>query len=138
MRNFEPFTGRAAPVITEPTVTIQAKGTFGVNRAAAAALGNPERVELLFDRTARVIGLRPADGSVRHAYPLRKQQRSNTYVLAAMAFAQAHGIPTDRARRFPAVMEDGILVIDLNGPSTEVTSNRDQGKPSRANVAAVA
>ena len=131
MRNFEPFTGRAAPVVTEPAVTIQAKGTFGVNRAAA-------RVELLFDRAARVIGLRPADDSVRHAYPLRKQQKSSSYVLAATAFTQAYSIPTDRARRFPAVMEDGILVIDLNGPSTEASTNRDQGKPSRANVAAVA
>ncbi len=138
MRNFEPFTGRAAPVVTEPAVTVQAKGTLSVNRAAAEALGYPQRVELLFDRGARVIGLRPADASVRHSYPLRKQQKSSSYVLAATAFTQAYGIPTDRARRFSAVLEDGILVIDLNGPSIDVSAPRDQRKSSRADVAAVA
>ncbi len=131
MRNFEPFTERATPAATEPTITVQSKGTFGVNRAAVDALGKPERVELLFDRAARMIGLRPADASISHSYPLRRQQNSNSYVLGAVAFTHAHGIQTDRARRYPAIMEDGILIVDLNGPSTEVTSNRERGKPSR-------
>ena len=136
MRNFEAFTGRSAPVATQPTMTIQQKGTFGLNRAAVEALGKAERVELLFDRGARVIGLRPVDESVPHGYPVRRQNASHSYVVAATAFCQTYGIPTDRARRYTASTEDGILVVDLNTEATEVRSNRERGR--RAPVAAVA
>lgn len=137
MRNFEPFTGRASPIVTQPTLTVQKKGTFGLNKAAFEAMHSPEAVELLFDRAAQVIGLRPVNrASVPHAYPVRQQNHSQSFVVAAVSFCQAHGILTDQARRYNAAMQDGILEVDLRSEATAVTSNRERSRSERVTAAA--
>jgi hypothetical protein len=113
MPDFEVFKGRASPVPREAALTIYPRGLFSVNRAARKALGEPEAVELLFDRTDRLIGLRGASAQVPHAYPLRTQAASSSVLVSGRAFARHYGISTDTARRYPATMMGDVLVVDV-------------------------
>lgn len=124
MPHFEVFNRRAAPVTTQPLVTIQKRGTMSFNRAAFEALGEPEAVELLFDRQERIVGFRPVGGDVPHAYRPRKQGRTYNYLVAGQAFTQHYGIETDTARRYPAAMLDGVLIVDLKADSVVATGPR--------------
>jgi len=110
---FEVFDRKGTPTTNKSWVTIQARGNFGLSRAAFAAMGEPKAVVLLFDADARRVGFRPADPEALNAYPVRKQQASRSYVLAGRAFTLYYGIDTTEARRFDAAMEGDILVIEL-------------------------
>lgn len=126
MRDFETFTRRMIPLVKKPFVTIQKRGTMSFNKAAQVALGSPEAVELLFDKTNNVMGVRAIDPKVEHAYPMRAQGHKNDgpYIVSGAAFTKYYGIKTEEARRFSAEMEDGVLIIDLNSEGQVVTSNR--------------
>jgi len=110
---FVVFDRKGTPTTNKPWVTIQARGNFGLNGAAFAAMGKPKAVELLYDADARRVGFRPADPEALNAYPVRKQQASDSYVLAGRAFTLYNGIEATEARRYDAAMEGDILVIEL-------------------------
>lgn len=124
MRKWHTFDRRAATGVGEALVTVQRRGTFSFNAAARAAIGEPEAVELLYDPDDRVIGFRPADPSLPHAYALRKQGGSNSWIIAGQAFTNRYGIPTDTALRYGATTEDGVLVVDLKTTGTDATGPR--------------
>lgn len=126
MPEFETFTRRMIPLVKKPSVTIQKRGTLSINQAAFVALGSPKAVELLFDKTRRIIGMRPVDPTVEHAYPMRPQANKEVgpFIVAGGAFTKYYGIPTDESRRWFVDIEDGVLLIDLRRPGQIVTSNR--------------
>lgn len=122
---FETFTKRMVPLAKAPYVTIQKRGTMSFNAAANAALGNPEAVELLYDRDEKIMGVRKVDPTVEHAYPLRSPaQTDRSFILSGTAFTKFYGIETEVSVRRQAYMEGDILCIDLKQPGTVVTSNR--------------
>lgn len=123
---FEVFDKRMAPLAKAPSITIQKKGIFSINRAAHRLIGEPETVELLFDREAKVIALKPSEES--HAYAIRPQTASGTgqVILSASAFTQYYDVDTEISRRYKPFEQDGMLCIDLAGPSVEVKGNRSK------------
>lgn len=123
MARFEAFTKSLVPLAATPRVTVQKRGTITLNTAACAALGWPEAVELLYDRDAQVIGLRPVPVSAPNAAFVRPTTKSGRgpYVISAMAFLRYYQIDTQVARRWSATVEDGVLCIDLRGCGTEVS-----------------
>lgn len=131
---FEVFKRQRAPVTTEAAVTIQKRGTMSFNAPAYEALGLPKAVELLYDREDRVMGLRKVDPSADHAYKIRPLGKGNTtWLLSGTAFTAYYGIPTDVARRWTGeVNEDGVLVLDLKQPGTEVAANRNRERSGSA------
>ena len=131
MPDFEVFQRRSAPVVNQPLVTIQARGTMSFNRAAFEALGEPAAVELLYDRAERLMGFRPVDPAAPHAYQPRKQGRTANYIVAGTAFTQYFGIETGAARRYPAAMLEGALVVDLKQPGTDATGVRARATKDR-------
>jgi hypothetical protein len=125
---FELFTGQR-PVILEPAITIQKKGAISLNRAAYAALGSPEAAELLFDPEERQVGIRKADPSAAHAMPVRPLgERGSSWLISGRSFAIYYGIPVDTARRWLAQVVDGMLVIDLKEPGTDVSGVRHRAR----------
>lgn len=124
--DFELFTKRMIPLVRTPSVTIQKRGIMSMNAAAHAALGSPEAVELLFDRTHHVVMIRAVDRTEPHAYALRGigAETSGTFVLSATAFAKYYDIDTAVSRRYVAEIEDGAMYVNLDGDFAEVTSNR--------------
>lgn len=127
MTNFEVFKRQSVPITKEPMVTIQKRGNISLNQAALVALGEPESVELLFDKEERLIGFRSVDSATPHAYHVRRQSNSRSVLIAGRAFTQYFDIDTDVARRYSATVQGDILVVDLNGEHTVVTGPRDRG-----------
>lgn len=127
MPDFEVFTRRMVPMTKQPSVTIQKRGLISLNRSAQVALGEPEAIELLYDRDQQIVGIRPVDAKEPHAYPLRTQggKTDGTYLIAGTAFKKYHGISTETSRRFVAEVQDGVLCIDLKTDGAIVTSNRN-------------
>jgi hypothetical protein len=130
---FEVFEGQRVRMTDDPTVTIQKRGNISINLPAFEALGTPENVELLYDRERRLMAIRKAaDAAARSAYvlrPLKQRGRKappSSYLASGKAFAVFYGIPTDVAKRWTAQVEDDMLVVDLNEPGLEVTSNRNR------------
>jgi hypothetical protein len=123
---FETFTRRLIPLVKKPSVTIQKRGILSFNKAAYVALGSPKAVELLFDKSRRIIGIRPVDPTVDHAYPMRSQASKDDgpFLVAGGLFTKYYEIPTDESRRWSVDIEDGVLLIDLRRPGQVVTSNR--------------
>ena len=125
---FETFKRQRLKPGAEPFVTIQKKGVLSLNRAAHAALGEPEAVELLYDRESRLIGMRKVDSSLEHAYTVRSFGRGGTWLISGTAFASYYDIDTSVPTRRKGRVEDGMLVIDLNDPGTPALSNRERRK----------
>ena len=74
MATFEVFKKRMVPLVKQPYVTIQKRGTMSFNKSAHMALGEPETVELLYDPNERIIGVRAIDPDVEHADERRGEQ----------------------------------------------------------------
>jgi hypothetical protein len=127
MPQFEVFHKWSAPVTKTPTVTIQVRGMVSLSRPAYDMLGEPKAVELLFDRTERVMGLRAVDPSADDSYPVRpgKSRAGSTFYVSATAFCKFYDIETLSARRYVAtLLDDAILCVDLRQSPLEVSSNR--------------
>ncbi|NKU66401.1 hypothetical protein GS891_26025 [Rhodococcus hoagii] len=97
---FEVFDKRMSPLAKAPSVTIQKRGIFSINKAAHALIGEPATVELLFDKENDVIALRPSNEA--HAYAFRPQssREHRQVVMSATAFTQYFDIDTSVSRRF--------------------------------------
>jgi hypothetical protein len=125
MGKFETFTKRMVPLAAQPYVTIQKRGVMSFNAAAHALLGQPEAIELLFDRDEQLVGVRKVAPTVEHAYPIRRAAANDTtYMVSGTAFTKYYGIDTSESVRRPAVMREDVLVIDLKEAGTVVTGNR--------------
>lgn len=123
---FEVFEKSSAPLAKVPTVTIQKRGLISLNRSAYAMIDEAPAVEFLWDRDARIIGLRPAAETNPNAYPLRPQSKNAAapLVIAGSAFTKFHKIDTTEARRYVPTVHQGVLCIDISKPGQRVTSNR--------------
>ena len=121
---FETFKRQRLKPGTDPLVTIQKKGVLSLNRAAYGALGDPEAVELLYDREARLVAIRKVDSSVEHAYAIRTFGKGGTWLVSGTAFTNYYDIDTSVPTRRVGKMQDDMLVIDLNDPGTPAMSNR--------------
>ncbi|HJX78085.1 hypothetical protein [Glutamicibacter sp.] len=122
---FEVFDRTSAPSTKTPFVTVQKSGVLSLNAAAHELINKADIVELLFDRDARIIGLKPAERSAR-SYEFRKAGKSGQVIVAAIAFTQHYEIDTSVSRRWTPYEQDGILCIDLNRHHTEIQGNRSK------------
>ncbi len=105
-----------------PLVSLQVRGSINLNRAAFEFIGQPEALQLFYDRINRLVGFRPAKVGDRAASQVRKAPKSETYAMAAKAFTNYYDIDISETRRYEVRMYGDIPAIDLNMPDT--TSNR--------------
>ena len=132
MPNFESFNRRMVPMQAAPHVTIQKRGTLSLNRSAFEALGAPDAVKLLYDRDARIVGLRAVPAADPDASLVRGSSRGRgPWVVSAMAFTRFYAIDTSTTLRREAYLEDDVLCVDLRRAGVPVTSTRGSS-PSAA------
>jgi hypothetical protein len=124
MDDFEVFEKYHSRSVKELFVTIQRRGNISLNRAAFRAMGSPEFAELLFNRSKRLIGIRPTKSRSGRTVPIRKQGQSESYLIGGLTFTKEFDIDSSVARRFVATMQGNMLVVDLNSPSTDATGPR--------------
>lgn len=124
MEGFEEFDQYHSRSVKTLLITIQRRGNFSLNRAAYKALGEPVAVKLLFNRSKRQIGFRKAEPNDSRCIPLRRQHQSESFLVAGLTFCKEFDIDTDTARRYMGKMQDEVLIVDLNEPSTNATGPR--------------
>lgn len=129
-REFEVFTGRFKPASSKTMrVTLNRRGVFSLNSATYAALGEPKFVELLYDRTNKVIGLRQTEETAKHAYPVRTQRNAKSYLVGARAFYQAYELDVgDGLMVFDPLIEDDVLILEQENATPIATRSRRNGK----------
>ena len=116
MGNFEVFQKGTRPGGNEPTVTLRGRGAIVLNRAAYAALGEPDAVELLFDTEDRRMALRACDKEALNAYPLNQSRNQQSYSISGNQFARFHKIAIEAPRHLKAVREGDLLCVDVGPP----------------------
>lgn len=118
--NFEVFRDRNSKRRNhEATVSISQRGQMHLSGLAHELLGKPEAVVFLYNRSERMIGLRPAANGDEDAYACRLNSRkSATRTVSSSAFIGHIGLATEESRRWPLIMRDGIGTVDLKQPGT--------------------
>lgn len=126
MPNFELFEKKRTPPATEAFVTLLKTGVISMNAFAYELIGRPKYFEFLYDSGAKIVGLRPQSTETQFGYPVRelKSATGGTFSVSAKAFMLYYGIPLENSIRRSAVVDSGILCVDLNDPGVDVTSVR--------------
>ena len=126
MPNFEVFHREQLRPVETPTVTIRVNGGLSLNGAAYEAIGKSTWVQLLFDRTEKLIGIREAADaeadSAWKALPVRSIGGGAS--ISCRSFVTFCGLNGVTGRRFPAELREGLLCVDVSLPGTTVSSNR--------------
>lgn len=99
-----------------PRVTLNPKKTFLLNAAACQAMDYPPAVELLFDQTNKIIGIKPTDPTCRNAFRLKEKKGCRYRIITASAFCTHFGIKVDRTVLFENIDLDneGVMTLDIN------------------------
>lgn len=107
----------------QPIVTITKRGHFLLNPQAFEALGYSQKVELLFDRTTRVIGLRLVPTTTPHALWVvahsaeRRDDGDAEHIIYAERFVAEYNITHKKKRRYTTGKIADILTIRLHEES---------------------
>lgn len=125
----ELFTGRPRQQPGQLNVTLQRGGRFIINQAIADLMGDPPTVELLFDRAAHRMAIRPATPDSAFAYPLRRHQRASTRLISGRKFMSHYGISRDVTRRYKATWDGAMLLVDLTQPLGANEGETDARRP---------
>jgi len=95
-------------------VGLQSKGTITLGIGAMTSLKKPGYVELLYERSHKMVGIRAADAQTPGAFRVRKETASSTWSIAARSFCVAAKIPLGKAQRFTGAMEGDVLAFHLD------------------------
>lgn len=140
MTEFEVYSRTRAANSTEAAVTLTAYGILALNKQAWEILGKPEAIVLLYARTERVIGIRPAAQGEDGAYPCRANGR-HSKAISASAFFRYMSIPIGKTAaergvsyRLPLVMQDGIGTVDLKQQGTPVNRKDNLRRAQRRDI----
>ena|SRR6266699_1955899 len=126
--NFEVFSRTSVPLSKDPAVTIQHRGSLSLNKSAYVLLGSPTAVQLMYDRSSRVIGIRATADGAADAYVPRaatKDGDAGPFLVAGKAFLSHFRIEMKQTKRYLVTVEDGILLVDLKQPGTTITGSRN-------------
>lgn len=130
--SFEEFTRKSVRLTKDPAITIQKRGSMGLNASAYELLkGEHEEtddgklpVQLLFDKENQIVGLRPTSRDDPNAYLVRKQKLSPSYLVAGKMFFKHYGVELGVTRRYKVrKYEDGIVGFGL-GDKHQVVSRQ--------------
>jgi len=111
-------------------VTMNAKGSIVMNRAAHERMGSPQAYLLLFDPANQTIGLRPTYPNIKNAYPTLKSGPHGGRRVSAYRLLTERGLHIKETLEFPdaEIDQDGILLLNLR---TAKVSNRAINHPKR-------
>lgn len=129
MPTFQVFKERLSRGRAGPTVTLQRGGVFALNTEAYECLDKAEAVELVIDPDERVMGFHPVEPNAPHAYRVRPQVGSKTFLVSGRSFIARYGLTVvERAEKYPAEMMGDVLAVDLKkGPILVAKSHAKKG-----------
>lgn len=124
--DFEVFDRKSAGRTRTPWITIQTRGNFSINEAAARMIAGGGdahgiEIELLYDPKSQAVGFRRAAGKGPNPYILRRQTNGSIYIAPGKAFTEHFGIDTSKARRYTArELGEGVVGFQLSDKSSIV------------------
>ena len=108
-------------------VTLTPAGRLGVCGVTMKALGEPDAFVVMYDRTNKRIGLKPAAADTANAYPASKSKRGPGRALFLARLLAEYRIDVPRTIRFPdPAIDDGILLLELATAQELAASGRQQ------------
>lgn len=99
----------------KPRVTISPKSAILLNLRAFDALGRPAAVELMFDQTYGVIGLKPTRPEAHNAFPVVPAVDGYYRRINAASFCRHFNITVEKTMLFlePMMEADGVMELNL-------------------------
>jgi hypothetical protein len=100
-------------------VTLHRKGMFYLNLRAFEALGSPTAVELRFNDTGRILGMKATDPTRKNAFRLKDHgtgSKSSSKRISAAALFHHFRFQVDRTVQFQDVDldNDEVMILDLD------------------------
>lgn len=95
----------------DPWIAVNRRGDLSLSRAAIRELGDPEKVEVLYDLQEKLIGLRRANPGSDDAYLVSRGDGFTR--VSPKALARLFGLDQLPPRRYKAQMVGDVLTIDL-------------------------
>ncbi len=115
-QELELFRGRTRRQPDELSLTLQRGGRFVISQTVVDLMGDPPKVELLFNQDTQQMAIRAAVPGSAFAYPLRRHQRPSTRLITGNRFTSYYGIARDATRRYKATWDGAMLLVDLTQP----------------------
>lgn len=88
-------------------ITLNNKGVLYFSKTIFQMLGEPEHIEYLFDREARLIGLKKSDDTKAN----KVRCASGCYIVSARAFCNFFKIDYSKKRTLPFYVDGEVLVL---------------------------
>lgn len=115
-RSWKEFKGVAARIVKDriragidPT-----RAEIKFDNATFRKMGEPQAMHLLYERSTRTIGLRPAHPDSVNAVLVRVRHDRCSRVVRSTAFLREHGIELETPVRIPyPALEGNVLTLDL-------------------------
>ncbi len=108
-------------------VTMNRMGDIVMSRVTYEMLGSPPAFVMLYDKTNRRIGLKPAALATRNAYPARVASRAGAKKIHGHRLTREHRIDLPQTVQFydADLDEDGVLVLDLRTAKPSRRGSKD-------------
>ena len=96
-------------------VTLNWKNSLMLNRTAFESLGRPAAVELLFDQTYGMIGVKPVRPDAHNAFPVKPVLKGSYRRVNLAPFCLHFDLRIEKTVLFlePYVDPDGVLILNL-------------------------
>ncbi len=107
-------------------VTINHKSSLMLNRVAFEAIGRPAAVELLFDQTYGIIGVKPIRPDAHNAFPVKPVLKGTYRRINAASFCLHFDLRIEKTMMFldAAIEPDGVLELNLAKTMTVTRGSR--------------
>ena len=131
-RQWEEFTHKSDYRTEMLRISLNGHGHFHLNQKAVDALGNCEAIVLMFEKSERLIALRPSSADVEHSYRLARHGSPSNYSIRAKSFCNYYGIRVGDSIVFnDVVVDDGMIVLSLDNVTEVVRRTRASDFPLR-------
>lgn len=103
-------------VSTTARVTMQPSGVIYMNEAAWAALDRPRRVELMFDKRRRAIGIVKCAPTFESGFEVKDKSGARGKIVQASSFCMHFSIRMERTALFNDIVLDdnGMMILYLD------------------------
>lgn len=113
-KKFKKISPRAAAM----TASIYKGGRLSITKAVFDTIGS-QFIELYYNNERNAIGISASNKTSDDALELRNPARQTSWIVSIKAFLSYYKISEDvEGKRYNVNEEDGMLVIDLNKPTT--------------------
>lgn len=123
--------GPSRPRQKRTKVTLNSRGVFWLNQAAAAALETSEAVKLFYDPHKQVIGIQQSAPLEPNSFPMRPKRTDETYTVNAISFCKHFDIKVLRTVEFNNIRTEADGIMRLRLTDTTIVGREPAARKSQ-------